>query len=439
MFTDIPDEIFLDLARGNGGAAAVQHLLKMDQDNRRLMLQLLRVTAVRHGHPEADRVAGAYALLAEIEREHPQIVRSVLAYPTVGAWLRRTLVALNGDEAGRAAARPGEVTALAAAAAVRAGHRCAVEVPVREGGIVLPSLGRALIPGQAEALVRVEHDRAEIVAGGSVVRVPADPHQDGPGWQALRLLRVRRGDTSVAFLLDEHDPDRAAEARSTDDRLGEGELAHWQAMLDEAWPMLAARHRVTAEEVAASIRVLTPLVGSEQHPTSTTPLHALGSIGLSTPPNPHFLAVTLAHEVQHTKLTALLGGMPLTGPDDGARYYAPWREDPRPADGLLQGTYAHLGITAFWRRQREHESGDLRRHADTEFARWREATELGARTLADSGRLTPKGEGFVAELRRTLRPWLREPVDDEALERARKAADAHRMRWLSRHGAPSPL
>jgi hypothetical protein len=40
-------------------------------------------------------------------------------------------------------------------------------------------------------------------------------------------------------------------------------------------------------------------------------------------------------------------------PDDGQRYYAPWRADPRLASGLLQGTYAFLGVSGFWRCQRK--------------------------------------------------------------------------------------
>jgi HEXXH motif-containing protein len=45
------------------------------------------------------------------------------------------------------------------------------------------------------------------------------------------------------------------------------------------------------------------------------------------------------HEVQHLKLAALLDIVTLTMPGEHDRYYAPWRDDPRPLSGLLQGTY----------------------------------------------------------------------------------------------------
>ena len=53
--------------------------------------------------------------------------------------------------------------------------------------------------------------------------------------------------------------------------------------------------------------------------------------------------MTLVHEFQHSKLSAMLDLVPLTDPDDHGRYFAPWRVDPRPLAGLLQGVYAFVG------------------------------------------------------------------------------------------------
>ncbi|MFI6388843.1 hypothetical protein ACIBHY_20280 [Nonomuraea sp. NPDC050547] len=50
-----------------------------------------------------------------------------------------------------------------------------------------------------------------------------------------------------------------------------------------------------------------------------------------------------------------------------SRYYAPWRNDPRPWGGLFQGR-----VSGFRRRQRRHEQGPAEL---TEFYRWREAAE----------------------------------------------------------------
>ncbi|REE95478.1 HEXXH motif domain-containing protein [Thermomonospora umbrina] len=433
----VPEKTFLALAAGGGGADAIAHLRSAQRSKRLLLVRAVRDAALRSGHPEAPAARRAYELLARIEGPHPAEVWAVLGYPTVGAWARRTVLALTAEETDGPPARPGELAATAAAAAIRAAHPCTLEVPVRDGAVVLPSLGRALLPGHDTALVRSSPDGAEVTAGDTTIRLPADPHEDAPGWQALRRIGTAWQGSGVAFLLDDHDPDRVPGAELRDDRLTDEELGHWRATLDEAWRLLLSRHWTTAEEVAASITVLTPLVAPEHGQSSATPRHGFGNIGLSAPPDAHFLAVTLAHEVQHTKLSALLDVVPLTVPEDGSRYYAPWREDPRPAAGLLQGTYAHLGIAGFWRRQRDHETGETALRAHSDFARWREATDLGARTLAASGRLTAAGEGFVAEIRRTVRPWIGEPVGGAALDRARAAAAEHRDRWRLRNGEPA--
>ena len=123
--------------------------------------------------------------------------------------------------------------------------------------------------------------------------------------------------------------------------------------------------------------------------------------------------------------------VPLTLPDDGRRFYAPWREDPRPVSGLLQGAYAFLGVAGFWRRQSDL---DDREAALAEFARWRDAVRLVVNTLVMSGQLSHSGELFAAGMDRTLRRWEAEPVPAGALARARQAATEHRERWRRRNG-----
>jgi HEXXH motif-containing protein len=76
-----------------------------------------------------------------------------------------------------------------------------------------------------------------------------------------------------------------------------------------------------------------------------------GDRAMSARPDRYTCVPTLVHEIQHLKLRALLDLITLTLPDDGSRYYAPWRPDPRPVSGLLQGAYAFLAVSVFWRRQ----------------------------------------------------------------------------------------
>ncbi len=184
------------------------------------------------------------------------------------------------------------------------------------------------------------------------------------------------------------------------------------------------------------ISVVTPMVAPEGNQASATSQQAFGCIGMSTSPDAHFLAITLAHETQHAKLGALADVVPLTLPDIGHRFYAPWRDDPRPASGLLHGVYAHLGIAGYWRRQRCHEFGEVGFRAHREFARWRDAAALGAQTIAESGQLTPAGQSFVAGITNTLEAWRRESVPPEAAAHSREAANQHLTNWRRRNGTP---
>ena len=104
---------------------------------------------------------------------------------------------------------------------------------------------------------------------------------------------------------------------------------------------------------------------------------------MSEPPDPETCACTLTHELQHVKLCAVLDIVRLTVPDDGRRrYYAPWRDDPRPVAGLLQGAYALVGVTEFWRRRRQLAAGAAQLRADGEFALLAGRNRAGHRHLA---------------------------------------------------------
>ena len=188
-----------------------------------------------------------------------------------------------------------------------------------------------------------------------------------------------------------------------------------------------------AREVAEIVTVIVPLARPSAGLVSSSSPETFGAIAMSQPSDACTLASTLAHEIQHVKLSALLDLLPLTRPDDGRRFYAPWRADPRPISGLLQGAYAYLGVSAFWRRQREltPEGGF---DAQVEFVRWREAAALVAGVLQSSGQLTPAGEEFVGRMMATLKTWQAEPVPEIARHRANQESEQHMAMWEAKYG-----
>nr|BFE78758.1 hypothetical protein GCM10020093_013590 [Planobispora longispora] len=263
---------------------------------------------------------------------------------------------------------------------------------------------------------------------------PRDPRQDAPGWRGLRTLSTESGGAPLHLIIDDLDPYRMPETPNIGERLTTREAERWQSTLDGAWELLVRHHQAVAEEVATAISVLTPLTPPAQGQSSATSRETFGCVALSTPPDVPTLAVTLTHETQHAKLSALLDIVPLAKPDDGSRYYAPWRPDPRPVPGLLQGAYAYLSVTDFWRRQRHLETGEAAVEAGAEFSRWREAARLVTGTLIDSGRLTDEGMVFASEMARRLDHWAHETVPPDARELARERADRHLTRWRETNG-----
>ncbi|WP_219536891.1 HEXXH motif domain-containing protein [Nonomuraea guangzhouensis] len=414
----IPDEHFQALGSGAGGAEAARLLLGAQHSKHVLLLH-----GVGRAAPEA------YRLLSAAQGHRPRVVDAVLRHPAVGAWAWRTYHALATGAGGHSPAR---LAAVAAAAAVRSGMDFEIEVPADEGGITLPSLGRAVLAGPS-ALVRRAGGPVEVI-GDETVRLPDDPHQDAPGWQALRHLEVTARGRILTLCVDDLDPYRMPGARLAADRLSEDELAVWREALRSAWELLLDHHPTVAEEVSVATSVLTPLTDVPGDQISGSSREAFGCVALSTPPDATTLALTFAHEVQHGKLSALLDVLPLLRPSGDRRYYAPWRNDPRPLGGLFQGAYAYVGVSGFWRRQRHHEQGEAALAASAEFYRWWEAAVGATQVITESGFLTPPGERFVARMAATLRAWRDEEVSGAAVEKAHRDAAAHRAMWEERNG-----
>ncbi|MGV9774632.1 HEXXH motif domain-containing protein [Streptosporangium sp. NPDC003464] len=427
----IPADTFSELSAGAGGAAAARLLAATQYSKHVLLVRGVVDTARAAGHPQADAARRGYDILTALQAGHPEAVDAVLRYPSVGAWARHTVRRLS--ESGGPAV-PGQLGALAAAAALRAGTACTVEVPVTDAVLTLPSVGQVLLPGgAAAATVRCAGGGAEVTAEG--FRIEISPSgAETPGWLPLRALESESGGRRLRVLIDDLDPYRMPGSADLSGRLGPTQVSYWQSALDSAWELLVRHHTTVADETATVASVFAPMAPESGGQSSASSRETFGCVALSEPLDGCSLAVTLAHEIQHAKLSALLDVVTMLLPDDGSRHYAPWRDDPRPLGGLLQGAYAYLGVTEFWRRQRAHESGKAAVLASAEFAQWREAARMVCGTLEGSGRLTAAGEIFLAGMVARLDGCAAEPVPAEALALAREAGRRHHDRWVERNG-----
>jgi uncharacterized protein len=415
----LPPRVLAELATGGGGRDAMAWLVAAEHSKHlTLLLGVLDETQDSEQHRLARQ---GYDLLAAVWQADRDAAEAAIRHPSVGVWARRTIEACRGGPM-MPGAEPGGLRAIAAAAAIRAGLQAEIEVAVTDGMVMLPSLGAAEVSGQT-AVVRSAKGHAEV----GPVEVPESPHQDVPGWLGLRLIRAG----SFSILVDDLDPFRIPDVPDLAPR---GSSAwEWETVIGQAWPLLERVHPVAAAEIAAAVSVIVPRTAPAVGVVSTSSPKAFGAVAMSFPPDPVTCAETLVHEMQHLKLSALIDLVTLTEPDDDRRYYAPWRDDPRPLGGLLQGAYAYLGVSGFWERQRRFPARP--RQPETEFARWREVTAGAVETIRSSGRLTPAGLDFVTQMADTLAAWRQEPVPVDALEQAHRAAEAHRAHWQSVNGS----
>ncbi|GLW12836.1 HEXXH motif domain-containing protein [Microtetraspora sp. NBRC 13810] len=429
----LPAEVFADLARGEGGGRAIRLLRSAEHSRRVLLLWSVVEEARSRRHPAATVAVDGYAALADIQRRAPDAARTAVEAPSTGVWAQLTL---HEFWRGSPTVRPERLATLAGSAAVLAGARRSVMMLAEDDGVTLPGVGRAVLPGARfgrATEVRRGGDHVEIVSDGIRVVVPGDPRAETENWQPLRRARLRDD-----IVVDDVDEYRFAADVELHPRLTGAELARWRGSVAAGWRLLAGDHPGMAEEVAECVTTVVPLSTRGAEVSSATAPAAFGAVALGFPRDAVTAAAILAHEVQHAKLAALMHLYDFTdGPPD-RRYYAPWRDDPRPLPGLLHGAYAHLGVARFWRARRERaDSRQAVFDAEVRFARWRDAALEVTRFLADGGMLTGLGGRLVGGMLSVLEEWEREPVPAGALARAREVAERHRTGWAERNAGGS--
>ncbi|MFB8167851.1 FxsB family cyclophane-forming radical SAM/SPASM peptide maturase [Kitasatospora purpeofusca] len=377
----LTDEQLEELAVGLGSPETVRALARSQLALTRTML------AAVHGSSGLAR-SEAWELLAELDAAEPSAVDAVFAHPYVRAWAARRL---SGDPG----AGLGTLAELAAAAAVRAGRRDSVVVPVRDGALHLPTLGRLLLGGGVrEALVTGGRTGWTARTDDGAVAGAGDPR-----WQPIR--RVGRG-----IALEDLDPQRAVHRWPVEERLAAAEYLHWDGDLGAAADLLDRDLPEYAAGLWAGLSTVTPLQRrSDGRDVSSAARQAFGAVAIARPRDVETLALLLAHEFQHVKLGAVLDREELYDRGD-TRVFEAFGLTPRPIGSLFQAVYAHLAVTAFWGTRARGGTGT----AGARFAHWRALTDEAVDLLADSGALTPLGKRFADGARASVDPWLRTAV-----------------------------
>ncbi|MCX5109410.1 HEXXH motif-containing putative peptide modification protein [Streptomyces sp. NBC_00378] len=471
MIPPLPDHMLRQLGRTEGDADTLGVLVR-DQDTRRLLLLRALLDAAGAAPadvlpPQAlDRLRQDWALLERAERADRTALRTVLLHPLVGPWAQRCLRGLSSPGP---ATGPGpgpelradldHLSALAAAAAIRAGIPFTTRLTAHGGLLSLPTLGALRTETEASAPVDIAFSGDELTMRETGQEsISAHTHPDGttgsgdPRWlPVLALPAVQSGIGPVP--LDDVDPYRTdgrglqRHGLSAATHIDDHERKAWAESWAGVAPLLAigGEHRLT--EAAVLLRCLVPLgpppgsgpAGEGTAHCSGTRREAFGAVLSSRPATPAYFASTLVHELQHTKLSALCALLPLHHEDATPRHFAPWRSDPRPFDGLLQGAYSHIALADYWQRfalsARRVTHRDL---AWAEHARCREQVGAVLPVLAGSAELTREGRVLVNEMIALYHRLDDCPPPAGHLARAEAYVATAKVIWQQRNGPHRP-
>ena len=380
----------------------------------------------------ADPETG-WAVLAAAEKRDPAAMADILLHPAVGVWLTR---ALHYTRPGNDAPWPelGYLNAIAAAAAVRAGLPRTLRVPVWHGIVSLPTVGHARLPGAfpvgAVDVVSAGLDSHLRVNPATTIRLDGS---DEAFFPARRHISTSH-DLTLRAWLDHHDPYHGFGAPRAPSELTDVELAEWRKLVDEAWHVLTRDHRPYAHELATGLRLLVPLEPGGDTVGASSPA-AFGGIQLSASESATEFAEALVHELQHSKLNAVLGLAKLTDGDLTRRYLAPWRDDPRPLTGVLHGVYAFTCGVEFWLREIAATGADER----TLFTIAHRAAQVrrSIDSLAGEPHLSNAGRALVDIVAGRLAVCEQTPADTRLSTVVTAMLDDHRALWRLRYARPA--
>lgn len=442
-FHQLPWAEFDELARGEIRPTVVRRLRDAERSRRLLLLRALtdEVCKTPELFSPLPSPEEAWELLARVEASSPEVFDLVLAHPYVGSWAGYTLRLLRKGITGVCPmwSHVGHVHAIAAAAAIRSRLNFRAVVPVWDGGVILPTLGMARLPvGEPHSLAEVHGTRGQVeITNGAGTVILTEPFDaDRPGWQAVREATATAGRHRLTVRLDDVDPYRGLHEPMLPKRLETAELDAWHDELTEAWRLIVRYLPDLTEAVRTGVDSIVPGPTALFRSASASTGEAFGSALIARPGDAPTLAATLIHEYQHIVLGGVLHLAQLHEDDPRERFYVPWRPDPRPLGGSLQGVYAFFGIAAFWREVARTRDGNLAYRAMFEFTQSRSDAWRVLTALRHDANLTAAGRRFVHGIAGRLEPWLAEPTPDDLRRRVDAIATDHHAGYRMRHLRP---
>lgn len=435
-------DVFGQICEGPVTGEVMGALRRVENTQRKRLLlgfaaELRRLDARRAVLPDFD---DAWRLLLEVEDAAPDVVDDVIMFPSVGLWFRRALeqIVVGFVDTPPNRAVIGVVHAVAAAVAIRAGIECSTRVPVVQGVVSLPTVG------QFEVTVDESVDFVLLTSSGprmtlSLAGVPliARDDESSDSFRSTRRHRSAAAGVPLDVVFDDTDPHRGFTDRpAPPDPLTDLEFARWREQLDGAWSVLVDWNSGYAAELSEGLTSLVPLT-REGRIVGASSAAAFGAIALSEKPSVDDLADALVHELQHSKLNAVFELVSLHDADD-RYFYAPWRDDPRPLNGVLHGIYAFTSVVEFWCARRKRVPAQRAVTADFTFVLRALQVRLAIEGIAARAHLNEWGRLFLDTLSRRLTACEVESTAADRNGPVARIVEDHRVLWRVRHVRSDP-
>jgi HEXXH motif-containing protein len=119
------------------------------------------------------------------------------------------------------------------------------------------------------------------------------------------------------------------------------------AQLEEASAVVAAASPNAAAVVSSEVQHVIPLRMADRH-LSFSLSNLPGAIFVGAGRSRWPVAEALVHEAAHLRLNHAAEAAPLTLGSRDTVCYSPWRDDPRPVEGVVHGVYAFSLVLGFW-------------------------------------------------------------------------------------------
>lgn len=356
--------------------------------------------------------------------EDPRTSLALLA--AEGAILNSTQASIS-SESQQSWARHAALMALGAALIDRRRYQVSFREPV---------IGSVVLPG-AQCVITVD-------AGRAVTRMVLDA--DGhfgfePGSAIYASIPTYGGFqlvTSEVWLAPPNLLETVAPINDEVDR------PKWAKLLEDSSRVVAAD--ATALALARQFgSIIVPVQGtSENIHSSVSFSNRPGILYMSWAPRVSVIAEAIVHESDHQLFYVVSRGSVLWEElVDGqpAIFRSPWRDDPRPLDGLLRGASAFTRVAEFWRRV------SLSGQDSDEYPNWtNRRAVLGAVQSLDAvslinrhGRLASSGKDLVDHIETRAQTLLSSMSLDPSFPDWRASALAQQQRhaaaWRSRNGS----